>query len=431
MSGIRRLLAIVIGSAVVAIPMHAQSTAKLTVTTKTAGGVTTIPFGSCTLEVEDDVPDGVKTNIVDVQFENEAGAASAAPIALTVWVSDDQSMDIAAGDAQETMYLTRAALAGNEISVRPKGQEAALCVAKVAEEEEPLEIDPAFQILTGVEYISLDGFQERVAHIPATARWLIPIYVQPAKSWDTTGSWFYRKGTHWFSNPYALLTTSAEYTRVVAAEDNFVCAGTTIPNAADPGTVSGTQCSANQAKGTDSVTVFREREGEDDFRTLGTWRISTSYRHEGNVRWVDNDVYAGPVLTLGVQTDPGIGAPDFFWFTTVGLSLTQVEITDDYFTERFNLQMAWGRSPNFAERVLLMPDSTEQREEIRVPYTNRLHVSTAFQPIVGYYLRGSAEFGKGVPDVARLGIMIQLDVEKLIGSIFGEKERPKPTTPGS
>jgi len=429
MSGIRRLLAIAIGSAVVTVPTHAQSTAKLTVTTKSAGGVTTIPFGSCTLEVEDEVPDGVKTNIVDVQFENEAGAASAAPIALTVWVSDDQSMDIAAGDAQETMYLTRAALAGNEISVRPKGQEAALCVAKVDEEEEPLEIDPAFQILTGMEFISLDGFQERVAHIPAMARWIIPIYVRPAGEPQAGGWWIERKRRHWHRNPYALLTTAAEYTRVVAEEHNFICAGTTIPSATDPGSVSGTPCSANQAKGTDSVTVFREREGENEFRTLGTWRITTSYRHEGNVRWVDNDVYAGPVLTLGVQTDPGIGAPDFFWFVNAGLSLTQVEIREDYFTERFNLQMAWGRSPNFAERVLLLPDSTEQRDEIKVPYTERLHVSTAFQPLPGYYLRGSAEFGEGVPDVARLGIMIQLNVEKLIGSIFGEKEQPKPTTP--
>lgn len=431
MAGIRRRLTIMIGSAVLAAPAYGQSTAKLTVTTKTAGGVTTIPFGSCTVEVENEVPDGVQTNIVDVQFENETGAASAAPIDLTVWVSDDQSMEIAQGDVQETMYLTRAALAGNEITVRPKGQEAALCVARVAEEEEPREIDPAFQILAGVEFISLDGFKERTAHIPATARWIIPVYVQEPKERPDPEvvPWYWRRRQHhWYDNPYAILTTSAEYTRMAVEERNFICSGTTIPTAAGPGSVSGTECSPNQAKGTDSLTVYRERAGSRDFATRGTWRIMSTFRREGNLGWADNDVYAGPMITIGLQTDPGIGSPDFFPFYAVGLSLTQVEITDESFTERFNLQMAWGQSPNYSERVLLLPDSTEAREEIDVPNTGRMYLSTAFQPLDGYFLRGSAEFGKGVPDMARIGIMIQLNVEDLISSLFGAKEKPKPSS---
>jgi hypothetical protein len=128
------------------------------------------------------------------------------------------------------------------------------------------------------------------------------------------------------------------------------------------------------------------------------------------------------MITLGLQTDPGIGAPDFFAFYTLGLSLTHVEITDDSFTERFNLQLAWGQSPNYSEKVLLLPDSTERRTAIDVDPSNRTYVTATFQPREGYLLRGSAEFGKGVPDVARLSILIRLDLEKLVGGIFGDKE---------
>jgi hypothetical protein len=418
------LLAVLVAPS--AIP--AQSTARLTVRYDSADGVR-----DCSVSVGDTVPSGIHTNSVLVRFARvrpeKPDSAVAAPFAVRVAVGSRDAVSIAKGADTVRLNLVHTALRGSVIRVSKPGESGFLCNEAIEEEGDPREIDPAFQILAGVEFISLDGFRERTAHIPAMARWIIPIYVWPAGEQDERGSWMGRKRRHWHRNPYSLLTTSAEYTRVAGEARNFICAGTTIPDTVNPGAVDGAECSPNHAKGSDSVTVFREQAGETLFQTHGVWRITSSYRHEGNVRWVDNDVYAGPVLTLGVQTDPGIGGPDFFSFFTAGLSLTQVEITPEYFIERFNLQVSWGRSPNFSERVLLLPDSTEVREEIKVPYTNRAYVTAAFQPIAGYYLRGSAEFGRGIPDVARVGVHVQLNVERLIGSVFGPKEQPASTDP--
>lgn len=407
-------------------PAHAQSTATVLVKSRTVGSDTVVR--TCTVSVQDTATSGVVTNSVLVRFAHGTpDTVTSAPFDLRVTVGEEDTVRIQKGDQSGQINLVHSKLRGSEIRVSKPTEAGALCAIQIEEEDEPLEIEPAFQVLAGVEFISMDGFKERTAHIPATARWIIPVYVQPAnprpeplpgtRYWD-------RRRDHWYDNPYALLTTSAEYTRIAVEERNFICSGTTIPTSAGPGSVSGTECSPNQAKGTDSLTVFRERAGSTDFATRGTWRITSSFRREGNLGWADNDVYAGPMIMIGLQTDPGIGSPDFFPFYAVGLSLTQVEITDESFTERFNLQMAWGQSPNYSERVLLLPDSTEAREEIDVPNTSRAYLSTTFQPIPGYMLRGSAEFGKGVPDVARIGIMIQLNVENLIGSLFGEKEKP-------
>lgn len=418
-------------------PVGAQSTATVIVKSRVDAGTAVVR--ECSIAVHDTVPEGIHTNTVLVRFLHEVPGALTtdtdtilkAPFAMRVSVGSQDAVSIAANADSARVNLVHAPLRGSEIRVSKPAEAGALCAVNVEEEDEPLEIDPAFQILAGVEFISMDGFRERTAHIPATARWIIPVYVQPAKpapeAVEGTRYWD-RRRDHWYNNPYAVLTTSAEYTRMAVEERNFICSGTTIPTSAGPGSISGTECSPNMLKGTDSLTVFREREGSTGFVTNGTWRITSNFRREGNLGWADNDVYAGPMITIGLQTDPGIGSPDFFPFYAVGLSLTQVEITDEAFTERFNLQMAWGQSPNYSQRVLLLPDSTEVREEIDVPNTNRMYLTAAFQPLDGYYLRGSAEFGEGVPDIARIGIMIQLNVEDLIGSIFGEKEKPKPSS---
>ncbi|HEX6038423.1 hypothetical protein, partial [Longimicrobium sp.] len=73
-------------------------------------------------------------------------------------------------------------------------------------------------------------------------------------------------------------------------------------------------------------------------------------------------------------------------------------------------------------KVVILPDSTRVRSQMEVESGRRAYVTTTFQPREGYLLRGSAEFGEGVPDVARLSIMIRLDLERLIGGIFGDKE---------
>jgi hypothetical protein len=411
-------------------PVSAQSTAIVTVKSRTVGRDTVVQ--TCTVAVEDTAASGVVTNSVLVRFAHGTpDTVTRAPFDLRIAVGEQDTVRIAKGAQSGRINLVHSELRGGEIRVSKSNEAGALCALKVEEEDEPLEIDPAFQILAGIEFISMDGFKERTAHIPAMARWIIPVYVQPARPRpepvEGTRYWD-RRRDHWYNNPYAVLITSAEYTRMAVEERNFLCSGTIIPRTADPGGVSGTECSPNQAKGTDSVTVFRERAGGTDFATRGTWRIMSTFRREGNLGWADNDVYAGPMITIGLQTDPGIGSPDFFPFYAVGLSLTQVEITEEDFRERFNLQLAWGQSPNYSERVLLLPDSTEVRREIEVPNTNRMYLSTAFQPLDGYFLRGSAEFGEGVPDVARIGIMIQLNVENLIGSLFGEKEKPKPSS---
>jgi hypothetical protein len=410
-------------------PAGAQTTATIFVKSRTVAGAAEVR--ACSVSVNDTVPQGIHTNTVAIRFiHGSPDTVSKAPFALRVMVGDRDSVRIAKDADSARIYLVHSPLYGSKIRVFKPGESGFLCAVDIEEEEEPLEIDPAFQLLAGVEFISMDGFQEQTAHIPATARWIIPVYVQPGRPKPDTsvGGYWRRRQRHWYDNPYALLITSAEYTRLAGEERNFICSGTTIPIAANPGDVSGTECSPNQAKGTDSLTVYRERAGSTDFTTLGTWRISSTFRREGNLAWADNDVYAGPMVTVGLQTDPGIGSPDFFPFYMVGLSLTQVEITDEDFTERFNLQLAWGGSANYAERVLLLPDSTEVREEIDVPNTNRYYVTTAFQPIDGYILRGSAEFGKGVPDVARLSVMVQLNVENLVRSLFGAKEGPKPSS---
>ncbi|HEY0016787.1 MAG TPA: hypothetical protein VGC13_10725 [Longimicrobium sp.] len=415
MPDIRVLAAILLSSAVVLIPsgLEAQSTAKLTVKTKTVGGVITIPYGSCTVEVEGEVPSGVHTNIVDVQFENESNGASAAPQDLTVWVGSAQSLDIDKNDAQETMYLTRAALAGSEITIRPRGQDVAICAVSVEDEEvEQLEVDDAFQLLAGVEFISADGFREQNAHVPAAARWEIPVRVTTNPK--TSRPWY-------LEDVYSLLTTQAEYTRILGARTEFSCVGQTVPSAQKPDTIAGDQCAPNQVTA-DSTTVFRERENSFGYHAAGAWRITTNGRWEMNLGFADRDVFFGPAFKVGFQTDPGLGSPDFFSILLGGVSLTQVEITPDYYTERFQMQVLWGRSPNYSDERVTFADGTSDLRNLQSSSTERWQISAAFQPIQGYYLRGSAEFGHGVPDVARLAVVTRLDVQRLIQSLVGKKD---------
>ncbi|HEX6037256.1 hypothetical protein, partial [Longimicrobium sp.] len=346
-------------AAVLAFPAGArsQSTGELVVTY--AGTGTDARFKSCSFTIDDSLPDSLFTNSVLVRFQDSLKAPLKAPYNMRLQVGARDTQRVATGADTVRLVLVRSALRGSEVRLIREGETGAICAHRV-EEEEGGEIDPAFQLLAGVEFLSVDGFEDREVHIPATAQWIIPVHVREPKQPSRTtsfGAAFWQRLTHWYGNPYALLTTSAEFTRVPGQEFNYACAPTTILRTVDPETVAGTRCSANQPRGTDSLTVFREAFGDTTYSTLSAWRITSSYRHEGNLGWADNDVYAGPLLILGLQTDPGIGAPDFFWYYTLGLSLTQVEITDEGFTERFNLQAAWGRSPNYAEKVVILPDS--------------------------------------------------------------------------
>jgi hypothetical protein len=406
-----------------ALTAQAQSTAEIVVDLTGTG--TAIRVSSCNVSVGDTLPEGIFTNSALVRFTTGTPPAPAkAPFAMRLVAGANDQATIAAGEDSVRLLLTRAALRGGELRLVKEGESGSLCIISIEEEDE-VEIDPAFQLLAGAEFLSIDGFENRELHIPASAQWIIPVHVMPAgrKPRDMPGpDYLDRRWKHWYKNPYALLTTSAEYTRVPGEEQNFSCVSTTILQSLGAGSVPGTQCSPDQPKGTDSLIVFREEAGDVSYGALSTWRITSSYRREGNLGWADNDVYAGPMITLGLQTDPGIGSPDFFAFYTLGLSLTQVEITEEAFTERFNLQLAWGQSPNYSEKVVHLPDSTERRTEIKADAITRTYVTATFQPREGYLLRGSAEFGKGVPDVARLSILMRLDLGKVIGGIFGDKE---------
>lgn len=84
----------------------------------------------------------------------------------------------------------------------------------------------------------------------------------------------------------------------------------------------------------DSLVGFSEEEDSADYATPRTWRVTGNLRWEKNTLWADRDVFFGPAVVLGFQTDPGLAAPDFFPILLFGGSLTQVEIDPEYFEER-------------------------------------------------------------------------------------------------
>jgi hypothetical protein len=179
--------------------------------------------------------------------------------------------------------------------------------------------------------------------------------------------------------------------------------------------------------GKDSTVVFTRGVAKEDWNTVGAWRTYANLRWEFNARAADYDFFVGPSATLGFQTDPGIDSPDFFGIILGGLSLTQVEIRPEYYEERMHVQVLYGRSANYAEEVISRLDTTTVRHQITVPYTPRWFISTTFQPATGFFLRGTAEFGHGVPDIARIGVVTSLGITDLLNSVIGKKKRASTT----
>lgn len=419
------LAALCLASAGVASSASGQKTATVVAKIDPAGGTPTIAWGGCSVTLADTVPKNVQTNVVRLRIVSAAeDQVTNAPHPLTMRVGGRDSVHVAADTSGASLRLTEAPLHESTITLSRQGERAVLCVVDVPkdEEEEGAEIDPAFELLAGVELLSADEFRTQSPHIPAAAQWVIPVRVHPLRT-DTV-----RSGTDTVrgrpisrGNVYSILTTAAEHTRLLVDRSYFTCLPTRVAVPDLPSISPGAGCPDAQV-GTDSATVFPSVQDSASWDTHGTWRVQSKLRWEWNLPVADRDVFLGPVVMLGVQTDPGLGFPDFTGLFTWGLSLTQVQITNDYWDERFNLQVAWGNFPSFAESVYSLANSPVNRIYEPQALRRRAHIMTSFQPATGYFIRGSVEFGKGVPDLARIGVVTKLDVRGLLGSIVGKKE---------
>jgi hypothetical protein len=394
-----------------------------------------------------DMPEGSNADMLIVRVLDGGGATVTEP--LTVRVNSEEVFKVAKGDSVGRA-LVKSPIANAWIDIT-SGDAAPICTTRIPEEvpdEEEREVDPAFRVLAGVEYISTDAFQERDVHVPAAAQWTIPIRVTTRDAYmaelrrerderdrervervaagkESVGDQlhpFLRRLNPRRGHNYSILTSTAEYTRIPHHRTFFSCVRKSAVLKAGGASPATTDDCPVVEKG-DSLVGFSEEKDSAGYLTPRTWRVTGNLRWEKNTLWADRDVFFGPAVVLGFQTDPGLAAPDFFPIFLFGGSLTQVEIDPEYFEERLQLQVLWGRSPNYARKVISLADTTTVERDLKATYTNRWYVSMQFQPASGYFLRGSAEFGKDVPDMARLSAVTALDIGRIIGGIIGQKPR--------
>jgi hypothetical protein len=349
-----------------------------------------------------------------IRIVNDADQDAATQNALEIDVGPGVLVfDISEGSALESKTIATGTLPGKTIAITAKRDHSLVCaigLPPTGDKAEPVEADPAFQLVYGLEYSSATHFESGKTRPVAAAEWVIPF----------TGSIWNRINLVAFAD----LTSGIKQTNFGAC---------TVVEQEGPQFPRGRRsvCSGKPEISDTSALVFPPTQDSTVYETAATWRIGAMPRAEWAIG--RTGTYLGIAGLVGIQTSLRTGDTDqlgFFWGGGFSLSMVgqgakhSVNLPAE---ERFSLQVLYGQVEIFSENsiVRITPNAidTLPPDTVRIamgdgpPRRGAFQVRLLLKPLKNWYMRGIAQVRRGGPDLAQFAILKPLDLGKFFDAL--------------